>query len=154
MEELRFTCDAMLGRLARWLRLAGFDASFDPSLAGLPLAGQARGEGRWLLTCDRRLAALAGPRVVLLRSAGVAAQVRELRERLSLPVDPARFLTRCSRCNGSLEDVARDAVRDRVPPYVAAHAPRFMACNRCGWLYWPGTHAERISRQLEGWLGG
>ena len=154
MGELRFAYDAMLGRLARWLRFAGFDASFDPLLPDLPLAGQARAEGRWLLTCDRRLAALAGPRVVLLRRAGVAAQLRELRERLPLAAEPARFLTRCARCNGTLKEVAREAVRDRVPPYVAAHAPRFMACNRCGWVYWPGTHAGRIARQLEGWLGG
>ncbi len=154
MGELRFACDAMLGRLARWLRFAGFDVSFDPSLPDLPLAGRARAEGRWLLTCDRRLAAVAGPRVVLLRRAGVAAQIRELRERLPLAAEPARFLTRCSRCNGTLEEVAREAVRDRVPPYVAAHATRFMACTRCGWLYWPGTHAGRIARQLKEWLGG
>ncbi len=143
----------MLGRLARWLRFAGFDVSFDPSLPELPLAGLARGEGRWLLTCDRRLASFAGPRVVLLRRAGVAEQMRELRERLPLDVDPARFLTRCSCCNGTLEEVAREAAQNRVPPYVAVHAPRFMACNRCGRLYWPGTHASRIARQLEGWLG-
>ncbi len=154
MGELRFACDAMLGRLARWLRFAGFDVSFDASLPGLPLAGEAQADGRWLLTCDRRLAALAGPRVVLLRRAGAAAQIRELRERLPLAAEPARFLTRCSRCNGSLQAVARDAVGDRVPPYVAAHAPRFMACTRCGWLYWPGTHAGRIARQLEEWLSG
>ena len=153
MGELRIACDAMHGRLARWLRFAGFDASFDPSLSDRSLAGRARAEGRWLLTCDRRLAALAGPRVVLLRRAGAAAQIRELRERLPLTVEPARFLTRCSRCNGTLEDVAREAVVDRVPPYVAVHAPRFVACGQCGWLYWPGTHAGRIARQLEEWLG-
>ena len=153
MGELRFACDATLGRLARWLRFAGCDVSFDPALSGLPLAGRAKGEGRWLLTCDGRLAALAGPRVVLLRRAGVAAQIRELRERVPLTVEPARFLTRCSRCNGALDEVARETVRDRVPPYVAVHAPRFVSCNRCGRLYWPGTHAARIARQLEAWLG-
>ena len=154
MGEWRFACDAMLGRLARWLRFAGCDASYDPSLSDPALAGQARAEGRWLLTCDRRLAALAGPRVVLLRGTGVAAQIRELRQRLPFPLEPERFLTRCSHCNGTLAEVGREAARDRVPPYVAAHAARFVACSRCGRLYWPGTHAARIARQLEAWLDG
>ncbi len=154
MGELRFACDAMLGRLARWLRFAGFDVSFDPALSG---------SRRWRARRGPRGAGCSPATAASRRSPArgwcscaapaVAAQVRELRERLPLAVEPARFLTRCSRCNGALEEVARETVRDRVPPYVAAHAPRFVSCNRCGRLYWPGTHAARIARQLEAWFG-
>jgi uncharacterized protein len=154
VEELRFACDAMLGRLARWLRFAGFDAVFLPDTPDLQVAGRARAEGRWLLTRDRRLAALAGPRVVLLRSASVGDQVAELRRRLPLAADRARFLTRCSVCNGRLAAITGAEAADRVPPYVAAHAARFFSCPGCGRVYWPGTHPGRIVRQLERWFLG
>ncbi len=152
MSELTFACDAMLGRLARWLRLAGFDTAYAPGLADRALAGQARAEQRWLLTCDRRLAAVAGPRALLLRARTTGEQVAELRDRLPLTVHPGLFLTRCSCCNTPLESVPGAAVRDRVPPYVAVHAGRFMACRGCGKVYWPGTHVGKIARTLEEWF--
>jgi uncharacterized protein with PIN domain len=142
----------MLGRLARWLRFAGFDTSFLPDLPDLVVAGRARAEGRWLLTRDRRLAAVAGPRVVLLRARTVGEQVAELRARLPLSPNPKLFFTRCSRCNGALTEVPRETVRERVPPYVAVHAARFLACPGCGRVYWPGTHPSRIARNLEAWF--
>jgi uncharacterized protein len=150
--ELRFACDAMLGRLARWLRFAGFDATFMPDTPDPAVAGQARAEGRWLLTRDRRLAAAAGPRVVLLRSRTVGEQVAELRARLPLEARPEQFFTRCSCCNGSLAEVPREAVQGKVPPFVAVHASRFLACPGCGRVYWRGTHPARIARSLKAWF--
>ncbi|MFI5167573.1 MAG: Mut7-C RNAse domain-containing protein [Thermoanaerobaculales bacterium] len=153
MEELRFACDAMLGRLARWLRFAGLDASFDAALPDLGLAAQARAAGRWLLTKDRRLAALAGPRVLLLHGGSIAEQVGELRARLPLQLDPLRFFTRCSCCNGELVEAEPEVVRDHVPPYVAARASRFFTCPGCGRAYWRGTHPARIERTLRTLFG-
>jgi len=146
--EVIFACDAMLGSLARWLRLAGFDTHFDPGLSDPELSALARQEGRWLVTCDRRLAAGAGPRAILLGQGPVAEQVSELRRRLPVSVEAANFLSRCSRCNGALRVVAREEVAGSVPPYVAVHAPGFKACGGCGRIYWPGTHTERIVRKL------
>lgn len=143
-----FACDAMLGSLARWLRFAGFDTFYDPKLEDAQLAALARAQGRWLLTCDRRLAAKAGPRVLLLSGATVAQQVAELQSRLALSVDETRFFTRCSACNGEVVPVGRDEVLHLVPPYVAAHAQRFSRCCSCGKVYWPGTHEPRIRRTL------
>jgi len=149
VSEPRIACDAMLGTLARWLRFAGFDTSYDPDLPDPALAAAARQEGRWLLTRDRRLAAAAGPRVILLRHPDLAQQVGELRRRLGLALDPERIFTRCSRCNGALEPVEPEAVAHRVPPYVAAHAGRFVLCPGCQRVYWPGTHAQRISDRIK-----
>lgn len=143
----------MLGSLARWLRFAGFDTFYDPKVDDVQLAALARSEGRWLLTCDRRLAARAGPRVLLLSGATLAEQVAELRSRLALAVDEARFFTRCSACNGEVAPVSREAVLHLVPPYVAAHAPRFSRCASCGRVYWPGTHEPRIRRTLQALFG-
>jgi len=139
----------MLGRLARWLRFAGFDTVFLPDVPDSLVAQRSREEGRWLLTRDRHLAARAGPRVVLLRSGSVVEQVAELRARLPLAVDRTLFLTRCSVCNARLVEVPRAEAGERVPPYVAAHAARFLSCPGCGRMYWPGSHPGRIARTLE-----
>lgn len=148
MDEVRFACDAMLGTLARWLRLAGFDTVFARGVADPVLAAAARAEGRWLLTRDRRLAAFAGPRAMLLRETALVAQVREVRARLPVALDLCRFLTRCPRCNHLLDSVAVEAVRDVVPPYVATHAAAFKQCSGCGKCYWRGSHVARIERRL------
>ncbi len=153
MSDPRFACDAMLGTLARWLRFAGFDTSYDPNLPDPVLAATARREGRWLLTRDRRLASAAGPRVILLRHGDLAQQVEELRGRLAFGLDPQRAFTRCSRCNGVLEPVEPEAVARRIPPYVAAHAGRFVLCPGCRRIYWPGTHTQRISDRIRELFG-
>lgn len=148
MDELRFGCDAMLGTLAAWLRLAGFDVLFEPRLGDAELQAVCRREGRWLLSRDRALVSTTGPRALLVEGDDLAGQVAQLRRRLPLTVDPARFFSRCSRCNGVLEEASRGAVADLVPPYVAAHAERFSRCRGCGQVYWPGTHHGRIARRL------
>lgn len=148
MEPLRFGCDAMLGTLTRWLRFAGFDVLFDPRLDDAELVALCRREGRWLLSRDRALVSGAGPRALLVTGEGLAAQVSELRRRLPLRVEPALFFSRCSRCNGLLEDTRRDEVAGLVPPFVAVRAERFSRCGGCGQVYWPGTHHARIARRL------
>ena len=153
MAEVRLACDAMLGGLARWLRLAGLDSSYDPDLDDAELARCAAAAGRWLLTRDRILAAGSGPRVVLLRETAVLAQLREVVERLGLTLDENRFFTRCSLCNGELADVSAEGVAKLVPPFVASHQTRFAKCLICGKVYWQGTHHTRILDQLRTALG-
>jgi len=144
-----FLCDAMLGSLARWLRLFGFDADFaDPSLDDDEVSSRARADGRWLLTRDRELAA-AGPRSMLVQSTGLEAQLVEVFLRLGIEPDPNLDQPRCAECNGSLLDVTAHDVEELVPPYVLATADRFRRCSDCGKVYWPGTHTDRIRSTLE-----
>lgn len=138
----------MLGSLARWLRLFGFDAVYlEPGPDDGVLAELARKEGRWLLTCDRELAAV-GPRTVLIRSEGVEAQLAEVFSRLELRPEATLDQARCAECNGELEWASRSAVADVAPPYVLATAPRFKRCRTCGRVYWPGTHGEGILERM------
>jgi len=143
----RFLCDAMLGSLARWLRLMGFDAAFEADLPDAALARRAAAEGRWLLTRDRELAA-AGPRTVLIRSEGLEDQLVETFTRLGLVPDPRLVGTRCAACNGTVRPVAREAVAGRVPPFVMATAEAFRACEGCGRVYWRGSHVTRIEERI------
>lgn len=146
----RFVADIHLGRLARYLRLMGFDTAYglvdDEALAHL-----SRGERRILLTRDRGL--LKRKEVThgcLVRATVPRQQLLEVSRRFDLRRQLAP-LSRCATCNGRLEEVAGAAVSTRVPPRAREHARSFRRCTGCGQVYWEGTHSVRI-RQLAQWL--
>jgi len=139
--------DGMLGRLARWLRLLGYDAAYDREASDHALVRRARAESRVLLTRDRRLAARQGVQALLIISEHLDEQVHQVRQALGPPPDPP--LSRCPACNTPLLPTAREAVRDRVPPYVWRRQREFRLCPGCHRVYWPGTHVERIQATLE-----
>ena len=143
----RFAVDRMLGRLARWLRVLGHDVAYGPHLRGRTLAACARREGRLLLTRDTRLCRDPQlPPHVFLTSDDFRAQLRQLAG--AVPLGSRMAFGRCLECNRVLEDVPREQVRERVPPFVWETAPRFLACRGCGRLYWPATHLEHMRREL------
>lgn len=149
----RLAADAMLGRLARWLRLLGLDVAWEPHVADAALVRRAIEEERLLLTRDRRLPEERRvPAVLVLRAEDPEAQLREATRALAL-APHFRPFTRCSRCNAPLEDAPRDAVRARVPERVLAERERFRRCPDCGRIYWEGSHAERLLRRVERALG-
>lgn len=145
----RFLVDAMLGTLATWLRLLGYDARYCRALDDDALAGRARREGRVLVTRDRELARrrTAG-RPVLIRSQDLSRQWAELARSLRLRPRLGQALSRCAVCNRELEPLARAAARALVPPYVHATRRRFRRCPGCGRVFWRATHLHGISRRL------
>jgi hypothetical protein len=153
----RFVADAMLGRLARWLRALGYDTLFDETLDDAALARLAADEGRLLLTRDRRLCEDRGsPDWCLLLSAQrPRAQLRELDRRLTLfrPGWRDRLFDRCMLCNAPLESAGFEEVRPELPPAVrqdpGVRAAGFRRCPECGRVYWEGSHTRRMRRWLE-----
>ncbi|MEE9218869.1 MAG: Mut7-C RNAse domain-containing protein [Acidobacteriota bacterium] len=145
----RFVLDAMLGSLARWLRLLGYDALYFRDLDDGALASRARRQRRVLVTRDRALAARGSAgSMVLIRSHGLRAQWVELA--LICGLHPARgqTLIRCGDCNARLVNLSRERVRDRVPPYVFATRRRFRGCPGCGRVFWRATHMRGIEARL------
>ncbi len=148
---LRFVADAMLGRLAKWLRMLGYDVEFMPDVPDIDILRRARAESRLLLTRDTALARRAGSLGVLLHHQELKAQLRELAER-GLITGP-RPETRCPLCNVPLRPVPKETVVDRVPPYVYQTQDAFYECPRCHRIYWAGTHWQHVQatwREL-GW---
>lgn len=144
----RFAVDAMLGRLALWLRLLGFDAFYEADVDDAALARRALDEGRILLTRDRALAeAWTVPGLTLVASEDSREQLREVARRFGLAAH-ARPFSRCSRCNAELEPASREAVLADVPPRVAATHVGFLRCPGCRRVYWEGSHVERMRRVL------
>jgi len=147
----RFLADCNVGRLARWLRVLGFDAAYEPALPDAQIVARALAERRVLLTRDadmmRRRAISGGElQAILLRHDRVEDQVRQVLTELAL--EPSQALTRCLDCNAELEPRAKQAVADRLPPHVRATQERFSQCPSCARVYWPGTHWERMRERI------
>jgi uncharacterized protein with PIN domain len=145
--RLRLLADCMLGRLAKWLRLLGYDTAYENDATDHELARRARAEGRLLLTRDRELAARRGLKTLLIRSGQLEHQVQQVQEALGPPPEPS--LSRCSVCNVVLEEIAAEEAADRVPRYVLETHAEFRHCPRCGRVYWSGSHVEAMEEQLE-----
>ncbi|WP_296949766.1 Mut7-C RNAse domain-containing protein [uncultured Massilia sp.] len=151
--RLRFVADAHLGALARLLRMAGFDTIYRNTLAGAEIAALAGDEGRIVLTRDRELLKRRGVAYgAWVRARAAPAQLADVAERFGLAAR-ARPFTLCLHCNAPLRSVPKDAVLARLPPMVRATRDAFRTCDRCGRVYWKGSHWQRMKAMLEAAMG-
>ncbi|MGQ0695968.1 MAG: Mut7-C RNAse domain-containing protein [Nitrospiraceae bacterium] len=139
----RFMADAMLGRLARWLRILGYDTAYERVIADEVLIERVGREDRWLLTRDGYLAqrkVLRG-RLTLIERDDLADQLRQLHQDLKIDLDMNRRRGyRCADCNVALISLSWDDARPLVPPFVAQRYREFLQCPQCRRAFWPGTH--------------
>lgn len=138
----------MLGRLARMLRLLGFDTVYAPDITPARLLEAARSEDRIVLTRGDAQKRFSGAKNVLsLESDDPPQQLREVVRRFAL--DPqAGLWTRCTLCNGAIEKVEKQQVKLRLEPKVFQIYEQFYRCTRCDHIYWQGSHVERILKNL------
>jgi hypothetical protein len=142
----RFVADAMLGRLAKWLRILGYDTLYDPAWADPHLVRLARAEERLLLTRDRELARRRGVRVLFVESEALPEQLAQLRQ--ACGVTAAAPFTRCPRCNALLQPVAKEQLWDEVHSYTYATQDEFRRCPQCQRPYWRGSHHAKMEELL------
>jgi len=146
LRRTRFIADVHVGKLARLLRLLGFDTSYSTELSDRELVATSIRERRVLLSRDVRLFMHKTlTRGYRLRSTDPARQVEEVLEALSLHRAIQPF-TRCMSCNAKLHPVTRAAVKERIPPKVFRRFRRFMRCPGCERIYWRGTHFMRLEQ--------
>jgi len=141
-----FLADVHLRKLARLLRLLGFEVWFKPDADDRQLIQISVEEGRILLTRDRHLlkhGALAHGYWV--RAERPVEQSREVIRRFDL-LGLMRPFTRCLECGGLLRPVEKEDVIDHIPPRTAAWLEEYVMCQRCGKLYWRGTHYGHLKR--------
>jgi len=143
----RLLLDCMLGRLAKWLRLIGYDAAYEKSAGDHELARRARAEARVLLTRDHELAGRRGLRALLICSQVLDEQVQQVAA--AFPIPPSARRPRCSLCNCPLDPVEHSEIADRVPPYILRAHSEFHQCSCCGRIYWPGSHFEAIQESID-----
>jgi uncharacterized protein len=148
LRDLRFVLDVHLGRLAAYLRMAGFDALYRNSAGDAELAEEVARSRRVLLTRDRYLLMRSNvDRGYWVRSTAPKLQLAEVLKRFDL-AGSMRPFTRCMRCNGDLIAVSREEVLQFLPEGVRERT-EFRRCVICAQVYWEGTHHTRMRKLLE-----
>lgn len=149
LSQHRFILDAHLGRLARYLRILGFDALYRSDCEDKDLARLSHDEHRILLTRDRGL--LKRGEVVygyFVRATEARQQAIEVLRRYNLFAACLPF-RRCPRCNALLETIAKENVFDRLQPNTRQHYDSFRICPSCSRIYWEGSHYERLRQFVQ-----
>ena len=141
----KFLADHMLGSLARWLRMMGYDTRYDKQLDDKDIAKAAREESRFILTRDQELSK--EPGAFLVESDELEAQLKAVGEKFGLKADEA--MIRCSACNGDLADLPKEAAKAEVPEGAWTANDKFWKCTKCGKVYWKGTHWRGITERLK-----
>lgn len=144
----------MLGKLVRWMRLAGWDTAYQHPLPDSWLLDQSRREGRVILTRDTKLIRRLNPKDYLfIHHDLMPDQFQELLSafpELASAYDP---LSRCVHCNDPLNPLEKSGAEGKVWPYVFQTQEKFTQCPRCGRIYWQATHVKKILRRLESLFG-
>ncbi len=145
----RFVVDVNLGRLARLLRVLGFDVWWSSDADDQTLADISLDQQRILLTRDRGLLKRrAITHGLFVHSQQPEEQTLEVLRRLDLRRRIKPF-TRCVRCNGQLAAVAKEQVIDQLEPLTRRYYDVFSQCPECGRIYWAGSHFEKLSRLVD-----
>jgi len=150
---MKFVADCMLGRLATWLKILGFDVLFFSKAEDRELVELSRREGRILLTRDSGLIEKTSRRKdrLFIRSDDWEDQVAQVLDEYGL-WDEVRPNSRCLACNRTLKPLAKARAKNLVTPYVLDHASSFALCAGCGRVFWQGTHFGDMERKIESLL--
>jgi len=147
MDKNQFIADCMLGKLARWLRILGFDTQYVRYLSDAQLLAQARYQNRILLTKDTLLHKKAKNLGYLVHSETIDEQVNEIVHHFQLR--PNLNLARCPHCNFPLKILNQIDFIPWIPLYVLRSFSNIKVCPQCGHAFWPGTHWNNIIKKLE-----
>jgi uncharacterized protein with PIN domain len=144
---MKFIADVMVGKLARWLRILGFDVAYSNKFEDDELLRIAELENRVILTRDRGLASRrTNARCLLIANDDYREQVRQVIAEFNL--EHFDIFSRCLECNTQLQQVDKEDVFERIPPFVYLTQERFAMCPLCGRVYWHGTHAAEMIKHL------
>ncbi|MBC8264516.1 MAG: Mut7-C RNAse domain-containing protein [Anaerolineales bacterium] len=143
---MKLLLDGMLGRLAKWLRLLGYDTTYFPDLDDNELVRLSRAQGRILLTRDRELTRRRRLTCLLVENDELEEQIQQVISELNLETE--RPFSRCPVCNTPLQEVEKPSVKGHVPPYVFQIKEHFNLCPECNRIYWRGTHWAKMRQVM------
>lgn len=144
---MKFIADIMVGKLARYLRMAGNDVLYINNISDDEILKIAKSEGRIVLTRDslmllRRPFANNSIKSVFIKDDRVIKQLKQIKNDLRILLKPN--LARCLECNTELSKAQKENLKEKVPPYVYKTQKDFLHCPKCDKYYWRGTHYDNI----------
>jgi uncharacterized protein with PIN domain len=143
---MKFICDAMLGKLAKYLRILGFDAIY---IKNINILQNFKGSSDPPFFLTRSTKAVPYDRVVLIKSDKVRDQIEEISNIVRPCIDPVKIMNRCIECNVQLSDVAKERIEQKVPEFIFHRYGQFRECPQCGKVYWEGSHTTGMTRLIE-----
>ena len=148
---MKFLCDRMLGTLAKWLRIFGFDTLFaDSTIEDEKLLKLVKDEERILITRDKNLiidAKRENIKVIKIISTDINDQLRQVLK--NTKIDENFFLSRCLLCNNLVEKISKKNVKKIVPDRVYENNKKFWYCKICDKIYWKGSHFENMIQKIK-----
>lgn len=151
---MKFLLTKELGRLAKWLRILGFDAEYFDNSNHSALIIKALKDDRVILSRNQHLPKHTGIQIILVHAEEIRHQISEAVKTLHLEINKDIMFTRCILCNTLLEPILKVNVQDKVPEYVFKTQEDFITCPKCNRIYWRGTHWGNVQRCLEEIEGG
>jgi uncharacterized protein len=148
--SIMFVADTMLGKLARYLRIMGYDTLYQSKYSDQKLAELVK-EGRIFLSRNNAIIRNYSHALFISHDL-VKDQLRELDNTRSLTRDLSDWFTRCLECNSPLSKAELDSAKQNVPDFIFfTYHEKIFFCPTCHRYYWPGTHRERMIERLKDW---
>jgi uncharacterized protein with PIN domain len=149
---MKFVVDCMLGKLAKWLKILGFDALFFSKIEDDALLDIAADENRVLLTRDTGLIEKSKRvKLLFIESENWRTQVEQVLDEFDLWRD-VKPNSRCIECNVRIKDLPRERAKNLVTPFVFENADTFALCPDCGRVFWRGTHLKDMETKIDDFL--
>lgn len=149
---MSFIVDGMLGKLARWLRMMGYDAKYSSAVEDAELLATAKRENRVLLTRDFELyeqAASKNIEAYYVEGSAEPARIAEISARFGFPLEIDLEKSRCPKCNTKITPIPKREVTREVEKNTLQHYDVFWKCPGCGAVYWQGAHWTKIRATLQ-----
>jgi len=141
-------CDEMLGSLAKWLRILGYDTKYVRDMKDDEISKISLDEGRILITRDKLLHKKT-PNSIYVENNGLEEQIKKIFKEKNLKIDENKFLTRCIVCNEKIIEIEKEKVKEKVPEHIYAIQDKFYICPKCRKIYWKGSHWENMKEFIK-----
>ena len=153
MRNLCFAAEKTLGRLAKWLRLLGFDTLYGSEITAERFLDTMENDRIFLTRTQRLKKPLALRKFIFIESDHLEQQLNQVVRELDLKAADTRPFSRCLQCNALIVAAEKNSVRGRVPDYVFETHDRFQRCPKCSRIYWPGSHTRRGLEKIRALFG-
>jgi uncharacterized protein with PIN domain len=151
---MKFLADRMLGKLAKELRMLGYDTIYYRGENAYPLIKLAREEGRVILTRNMKLIPKKPEdHIIRVMQDQPPLQLRELIQKKVISLNEENLFSRCLLCNILLDEIPREEAEGKVPDFIFYQQREFFKCPQCLRIYWKGSHQDHMQKKVDKLFG-